>query len=146
MFTAAKVVAAIAFAFVAWMASNLIRPYLPDGTQIAWFHEVSAAIGLVSGWIMSGARAGDGIRASIGYGLTSGVLIVFWGLFIFSGEEAFQRSLARRYEGPIEAIGDMISMMLDNAVRMAQWDVILWLVVGSIVGGIVTELTSRQWS
>jgi hypothetical protein len=149
MFTAAKVVAAAIFGFVAWFAAGLIIPHLQaarPGAQIGWFGEVSLAIGLVSGWVMSGARVGDGIKASVGYGLTTAALIVFWGLFIFSGEEALQRSLDRRYEGPIQAISEMIKLMLDNGTIMAKPDVVVWLLIGAVFGGIVTELVSRQWN
>lgn len=149
MFTAAKVVAALIFGFVAWIAAGLVIAHLEvarPGSQIGWFGELCLAIGLFSGWVMSGAKAGDGIRASIGYGLTTSALIVFWGLFIVSGEEALQRSLDRRYEGPIQAISEMIKLMIENGQIMAKPDVIIWLVIGAVFGGIVTELASRQWN
>jgi hypothetical protein len=36
--------------------------------------------------------------------------------------------------------------MLDYGMIMAKPDVIIWLVVGAIFGGVVTELASRQWN
>jgi hypothetical protein len=149
MFTAAKVVAALIFGFVAWMTAGLVIAHVQEirpNSQTGSLGLLCLAIGLFSGWVMSGARAGDGIRASIGYGLTTSAMIVFWGLFIVAGEEALQRSLDRRYEGPIQAISDMIKLMLDYGMIMAKPDVIIWLVVGAIFGGVVTELASRQWN
>ena len=144
--TAPKLVAAIIFGFVAWFASNLIIPYLPDGTRIAWFREGSAAIGALAGWAVSGARAGDGIRAGLGYGLTSVALTVFWGLVAFATEEMLDRSLNVRYDGPIEAITGMVQLVIDFAVLIAQPDVIVWLVAGALFGGVLTEMSARKWS
>lgn len=144
--TAPKVVSAILFAFIAWAASSLVRPYLPDGTQIAWMHQVCAAVGFVAGWVMSGARAGYGIRPSVGYGFTTMALVVFWCLFLFAGQEALERSMARRYDGPIEAIGAMIKLMLEYGTLLLHWDVLVWLVISALFGGVVTELSAREWA
>src|SRR5690606_7249461 len=59
--TAAKLVAAIGFGFVAWFASALMVPYLPPNARLGWFHELAAVVGALMGWTMSGARAGGGI-------------------------------------------------------------------------------------
>ncbi len=86
------------------------------------------------------------MRAALGYGLTSMAAAVFWCLFIFAGEEMIERSLDVRYHGPIQAIGDMIRLFLDYARLMAQPDVLIWLVVGALFAGTVTELSARKWS
>ncbi len=144
--TAPKLVAAIIFGFVAWFAASLIIPYLPPGTRIAWVPEGSAAIGVLMGWFTSGAKAGAGIGSGLGYGLTTVALIVFWGLFVFAGEEMLDRSLNVRYDGPIQAISDMIMLMLGYGQVMAKPDVIVWLLLGAVFGGVVTELSARRWS
>lgn len=83
--TGPKLIAALFFAALGWFGADLVKPLLPEGTQVGKFNIVVAAIGWASGWFMCGARAGDGIRAGFGYGLTSAALIVFWGMLIFSG-------------------------------------------------------------
>lgn len=144
--TAPKVVAALIFGFVAWFAASLLIPHLPEGTQIGWFGPGCLAIGLVAGWVMSGRHAGAGIRAGLGYGLTTVALIVFWGLFIFAGEEMLDRAINVRYDGPIEAISDMIGLMLSFGKLVLAGDVVIWLLVGAVTGGILTELSARKWS
>jgi len=83
--TASKVVAAVYFAALAYFCADLVKPLLPEGTRTGMFNEVLAVIGALSGWKMSGQRAGDGVRAGFGYGLTTSALIVFWGIFLFAG-------------------------------------------------------------
>jgi hypothetical protein len=147
--TAPKLVAGFIFGFVAWFAASLIIPHIHEvkpGTSVKWFGWICAAIGVLSGWVMSGRNAGAGLRAGLGYGLTTTALIVFWGLFIFAGNEAFERSIRKSYDGPIEAISDMIKLMIEYAQLMAKPDVLIWLVVGAVAGGIITELSARKWS
>ena len=147
--TAPKLVAAIVFGFCAWMAASLIIPHVRElrpGMQMGWFGPVCALIGVFSGWIMSGRNAGRGIYAGIGFGLTTVGLIVFWGLFIFAGEEALSRSLAVRYDGPIQAISDMVGLMMEYALIMAKTDVLVWLLVSAVFGGVMTELSARKWT
>jgi hypothetical protein len=147
--TAPKLVAAVLFGFIAWFAAGLIIPHLHEvkpGAQVGWFGEVCAAVGVFSGWIMSGRNAGRGVYAGLGFGLTSIGLIVFWGLFIFAGEEALSRSIAVRYDGPIQAISDMIKLMIEYAQILWRTDVVVWLLAGAVFGGVVTELSARKWT
>jgi hypothetical protein len=142
--TAAKLVAALFFGALAWFTAQLIIPYLPEGTRIGWFAETSGAIGLAMGWQMSGARAGDGMRAAMGYGLTTSALIVFWGLVVCSGVEMYEQAIHLRYKGAVEALLDMVKIMLRYAVVMAQPDVIGTLVLGAFFGGWLAERTARS--
>jgi hypothetical protein len=147
--TAPKLIAAMVFGFVAWFTAGLIIPHLlavKPGAQLGWFGEVCAVVGLGCGWIMSGRNAGRGYYAGLGFGLTTVALIVFWGLFIFSGEEALDRAIAVRYDGPIQAISDMIKLMIENLRIMAKPDVIVWLLVGALAGGILTEMSAKKWT
>ena len=63
--TAAKLIAALCLAIVAWLTSEAIRPLFPAGTDFGNFNYINAAIGLVLGWIILGARAGRGYAAGI---------------------------------------------------------------------------------
>ena len=111
--TAAKLIAAIFFAFLGWFCGDLVVPLLPEGTNPGWLNEVLAVLGALIGSRISGRRAGDGLRPSLGYGLTSSALILFWGAFVFAGYEMYQLSLDRRYDGPIEALQSMVGIGLD---------------------------------
>ena len=119
---------------------------MPEGTRTGVLNETLAAIGLLSGWFVSGKRAGYGTRAGFGYGLTTAAVITFWGIFVFSGEKALQYSLDRRFDGPIEAIQAMIKFGLEFGVLIATPDIIIALGIGALFGGWLTEWSAKRWT
>ena len=82
----------------------------------------------------------------MGIGLTTVVAIVFWCLLVFAGEEMLDRSMNLRYDGPMKALGEGAKLMLEYGALLLQPDVVIWLVIGGLFGGWVTELTARNWS
>ena len=79
--TAGKLVAAIVFGALAWFVTELCHPLFPDAREPTYFVEITIGFGILMGWIVAGSRAGMGINAAIGYGLTTSAAIVFWSLF-----------------------------------------------------------------
>lgn len=143
--TAAKLVSAIFFAFLGYFAADMVKPILPDGTQVAMFSPMCAIIGLACGWKMAGERAGGGLWPSAGYGLTTSMLIVFWALVLFSGNEMLHNSIRKHYDGAIDAVMGMVSIAIDNLLMIATPTVIATLVVGGVFGGYLAEFAARRW-
>lgn len=146
MLTIPKVFAGLFFAALGFFVADLIKPLLPEGTRTGLLNETLAIIGFVSGWIMAGAKAGDGTRAGFGYGLTSSGLLVFWGVFAFSGYEAYDRSINRRYDGPMDAIMGMIGLGLEYVWMIATPTIIITMIVGGLFGGWITEWSAKRWT
>ncbi len=144
--TAARLFAAAFFAALAWFCADLVKPLLPEGTQSGWLNETMAVVGFFSGWTMAGARAGDGVRAGFGYGLTSSALIVFWGVVIFAGYEMLELSLKGRFGGPMSAIKAMIGIGIDYLKMIATPEIIGTLIVGGLFGGWLAEWASKRWT
>ena len=144
--TMPKAIAALFFAALGYFCGDLVRPLLPDGTRTGMLNETLAGVGLLSGWLVSGKHAGYGTRAGFGYGLTSGAVLSFWGVFLFSGEKALRVSLDRRFDGPIEAIQAMIKFGLEFYVLIGTPDIIIAVVVGSLFGGWLTEWSAKRWT
>lgn len=144
--TAPKLIAALLFAALAFFVSELVKPLLPEGTQFGLFSPVNAAVGALMGWRISGARAGLSMQASLGYGLTTAAITVFWCLFLWSGYLMVDGSTRLRYSGPIEALQDMGLMMIEFARTMGTGQVIGSLVVGALVFGWLTEHVARRYS
>ena len=144
--TAPKLIAALLFAALAFFVSELVKPLLPEGTQFGIFSPFNAAVGAVMGWRISGARAGLSMRASLGYGITTAAITVFWCLFIWSGYLMVDASTRLRYSGPMEALQDMGSMMIEFAQTMATGPVLGSLLVGALVFGWLTEHVARRYT
>lgn len=144
--TAPKAIAALFFAALAYFCGDLIKPLLPEGTPTTWLGPTLAVLGGLSGWRMSGRRAGYGLRAGFGYGLTTVALIAFWGILLFAGYEMLQRSIDLRYSGPIEALQEMVKLGLDYAILITVPTVGGSMIVGGLFGGWLTEWVARRWS
>lgn len=144
--TFARLVAAVLFAALAWWTSELIKPLMPDEKPMGIFSELNAAIGLVMGWRVQGARAGRGYNAAIGISLTTIAAIVFWGLLLNSTIVMVQLSLRKAYDGAVEAVVGVVDLMAVHGQIMLDATVIGTLVVGGLVAGMVTEWASRRAS
>lgn len=144
--TIPKVIAALFFAALGYFSGDLVKPLLPEGRQAGWLNETLMFIGFLSGWWMSGGRAGEGTRAGFGYGLTSAALLVFWGVFLFAGYEALDMSMARRFDGPMEAIMAMLAIGLGYFRLIATPGIIGTMIVGGLFGGWLTEWSAKRWT
>jgi hypothetical protein len=144
--TAAKLAAAIVFAIVGWIAANYFVPALGEDTQVGLFREVVALIGVFVGWRVMGPSVGKGYFEAAGSGLKTSVVYVFFALLLFSIYEMIQLSMsARGYDGPMEAVLDIFNLMLEHGLEMLTPEVIGTLVIGGILGGVITERTSKIW-
>lgn len=144
--TAPKLIAALLFGALAFFVSDLVKPLLPEGTQFGAFSVVNAAMGALMGWKISGARAGGSMQASLGYGLTTAAVTVFWCLFLWSGYLMVEASMRLRYDGPVEALQDMGTMMITFGRTMGTPGIIGSLLVGSLVFGWLTEQVARRYT
>ncbi len=144
--TASKVIAAFFFAALAYLVGDLVKPMLPEGTRVGLLNITLAVIGFLSGWRVSGGRAGFGTWAGFGYGVTSAGMIIFWGIFAFSGHKALQYSLDRRFDGPIEAIQAMIGFGIEFVILLATPTILGTLFIGGLFGGWITEWVAKRWT
>lgn len=144
--TAAKLVGAVTFALTAFLAAELFKPGMPAGTQFGFFSFICAGIGFVTGWNMMGKRTGFGTSAAISAGIQTSVTIAFFALFGFSMYHMVMRSIQLRYNGLSEAMNDVFKLLLENGLLMANARVIGALLVGGVVGGLLTDSAGRRWS
>lgn len=143
--TAAKLVAAIAFALLGFLGAELIKPLMPEGTQYGFFAEVCAGIGALCGWRVMGTLIGRTYRAAVESGLRTMLNLVFWSVLLLAIYDMVLQSMKMRYDGPVEAIQAIFSISLDYLRIMVDPGVIATLILGGILGGVVTEWASRRW-
>ena len=144
--TAAKLVAAILFGALAFLVSELVRPLFPEGTDLGRFALYNALIGAVIGWGMAGARARTTWSNAVAYGLTAAASMVVSGLLIYGILKMVRQSTRRVYEGPMEAMVDVVRIIIEDAGKyIAQPDILIVLAVGGVVGGLITEWVGRNY-
>jgi len=144
--TAARLVAAVSFAGLAYLVSGMIVPLLPDGTQTGMFGVINAIAGFICGWKIMGPRAGHGLRGAIGGGLTTTVAMVVLALFIHASSEMVKLSLRKAYKGATEAVVAVFEIGLDFAVLIATPEVIGTLFFGGILAGLVANAADKRWA
>lgn len=144
--TAGKLTGALLFAALAWYVSLLTVPLFPQNMDLGYFKELNAAVGVYCGWRIAGRRAGTGYVAAISYGLTTGVALVVIALFLNSSWLMLERSMRGHFHGPFEAVVTVFEIMLENAELMATPEIIGTLVIGSLLGGLVTDFIGQRYS
>lgn len=144
--TAAKLAAAALFAALAFLAAEVYRPLLPEGTQTGWLRLGSAAIGLICGWRIMGRLHGKGYYAATGSGVRTSVTVLFWAVLAFSIYTMVYRSTKMLYDDAGEAVLAVFDLMLSYGKLMLDAQFIGVLLLGGLVCGLVTEFVGRRWS
>lgn len=143
--TAAKLVAALAFAALGYLAAEVFKVSMPERTVWGHFSLISAGTGLLCGWALMGDLAGQGYRAAMGYGLRTMIQAVGLLVIGFSIYDAVLRSTKLRYDGPMEAVLGMFELALDYLGKMATAPMIGTLLLGGVLGGVAAEWAGRRW-
>lgn len=145
--TAARLCAAIGFALMAFFASEIYKPLLPEGTQVGLLSLVNAGIGFLSGWLVMGRLAGKGYYTAAGSGLRTVFVILFYVLFTWSLVEMLIRSFRKIYKGPMDALKAMTELAFDYAALLGQDpQVAIVLIAGSVLAAFFSEWASREFN
>ena len=143
--TGAKLIAAVCFAIVGWLAALAYIPQLPEATRTGYFPQIMAALGFVLGWLTLGNKVGRGYGEAASMGLRTSFLVVFWGLLGFSIYFMVLRSTKMIYDNAGAAALDVPMLMLQYGKLMGSAQLIGTLVLGGVVGGMLTEFAGRRW-
>ncbi len=145
--TAAKFVAALFFAGLAYLMVDAYRLTLPEGMQVGRLVEGSVAIGLLCGWLIVGTKVGQGFGRAWGLGVRTSITTVVYVTVIFAIVVMIERAMAGRYGGsPMEAVVASIALVLEYGADMLDQRFLLTMLVGGALGGLITEGISRRWS
>ena len=144
--TAAKLISAVAFAFLGFIAAATFVPHMPEGSQIGLFRELTAVIGFIVGWFVMGGLVGRGYGEAAGSGLRTSVTLTFFALLFFSVYLMVKKSFKMIYDGPMDAVLGVFEFMLEYGRMMLQPDVLGVLALGGILAGVIAEWASRRWS
>ena len=143
--TAAKLIAALCFSCVGWLAANAHIPALGPSANYGAFREICAMLGLIIGWRVMGTRVGKGYYDAMGSGLVSSVALAFFALLGFSTYMMVLQSTKMVYDGPMDAVLGAFQYMMDNARAMMTVGVLGILIIGGALGGYLSEWTARRW-
>ncbi|NCM97472.1 MAG: TrgA family protein [Rhodobacterales bacterium] len=144
--TAAKLVAALLFAAMGYLAAEAFKPTMPEGTRFGYFSLICAALGLACGWQVMGKLAGRGYGAAITSGIQTAATFAAFALLGFCIYLMITRALDHRYgHDVVKALLAVFALMLENGARMLAPPVLGTLLAGAVVGGVATEWVAKRW-
>ncbi|KIN72511.1 TrgA family protein [Sulfitobacter guttiformis] len=143
--TAARLVAAILLAILAWILSDIVRPLLPEGTQFGRFNYVNAFIGICVGWTVIGSRVGRGFVSAINNGVTGTAVLILWALFFHGCVEMFRLAMRNRFDGPMEALTSIFLIGSEFGVMIATPTFFGAAFAGALVVGLAADAAARRW-
>ena len=143
--TAAKLAAAILFGTLAWYVSDLVTMLFPDRADFGRFLQYNAVLGALVGWWVAGSRARTTWPNAVAYGVTSALSMMLLALLLHSSTVMLSQSFHRVYEGPFEALLDVVRMMIDRFTLIATPQIMSTLLVGGVLGGLATEWVARKY-
>ncbi|KAA0916589.1 TrgA family protein [Aquicoccus porphyridii] len=144
--TTARLIAAFCLMVVAWVVTEQVMAAMPPETQFGYFRLVNLVIAALCGWVVIGSRVGTDYVTSLSIGLTGVVAMVFWGLFVQAFNEMLRLALARRYDGPVEAVVDVFQLGIDFGANLVHLNILVTLFAGGVLTGVVVEFVNRRWT
>lgn len=143
--TAARLLAALGMATVAFFAAEIYKPGLPPETIWGRFTTFCVIFGLLIGWFDLGRIVGRGYNAAITSGIRASAVLVFWCLIIFSIFVMIQKSLQKRYRDVSEALEGVFVLMADFGAALLRVEPMVVLVVGGILVAMLAEWGHKRW-
>lgn len=144
--TAPRLVAALLFAALGYLAAEAFKPTMPEGTRFGYFSLICAALGLACGWQVMGKLAGRGYGVAITVGIQTAATLTFLALLGFCFYLMIERALDHRYgHDVIKALQAVFELLLENGARMLAPPVLGTLLAGAGLGGVATEWVAKRW-
>ncbi|MBY6005938.1 TrgA family protein [Salipiger bermudensis] len=145
MFTAARLIAALCMAGMAYVASEYIKLLFDEIQRFGNFNYINAAVGFLCGWIIVGPRAGRGMAAAISHCITATVMLVFWCLLVYSLVDMWELAMRHRYSGPMDAVNGVFEIALEYGAYLLDTGLAFLLAIGALVTAVFSEIASRHW-
>ncbi len=152
--TAAKLVSAVLFVLVGYATAQLIEiqaaqgrfvPYIQPAQMFGAFSVISAVVGGLCGWFVTGGRVGQGMGASFGFGVRTSATLVFFLLIAFAIREMIRHAMSMLYHGPFDAIQAVFGLAAGYAHVLLSPLVLAVLVGGGGIAGMLAEASARRW-
>jgi hypothetical protein len=143
--TAAKLVAALSFAFLAWVVCITLEGVMPEDQRVGYLYPVSIAAGALAGWFVSGAAKRAKYYEAASTGIRTAITAVFIALGTFSVATMLTIAMRGRYRGPMDAVLDVVNQFIDFGMMLFAAPVIVAMFLGGAIAGMVTEAAGRRW-
>lgn len=142
--TIPKLVGALGLSLTGVFTAEAILPYLPAGTKSEGLTLVAASFGLLLGWRVIGPAGGEPGR-SASAGLRAAFYLALWGLGFLGAVQMLNKAIRMRYDGPGDAIVDVLALGAKLGYAVLQIDVVATLFLGGAITAILAAWAGRRW-
>lgn len=142
--TAARLIAAFAFALVGFFTAETYKPGLPGDTIWGHFTAISSLIGALCGWFSAGKYAGGGYKDAITNGFRTSAIMLFYGMIVFAVIEMLKRSMRHAYDGIFDAVLGTFDIILFYGAALLNPEPLIALFIGGQLAAYLTEWTKRR--
>lgn len=135
----------VCFGLLAALISEQVKFLLDGVANSAKFTPINAILGMICGWYFMTPKTGEKIHTMITAGMTTVAATIVWGLLLHSIAEMFRNTSRMQYSDTSEAVIAVFDMMLKYATVMAVINVFLVVVIGGVLGGLLSGWAHRHW-
>ncbi|PRX32712.1 hypothetical protein SAMN05216257_10665 [Meinhardsimonia xiamenensis] len=143
--TAAKLVAALAFAAIGYLAAARAVATLPENAEVGLLREIIAAFGLLLGWKLLGPAAESRLTVSLAAGLTTAVALAVVGVFFVAVYQMLVKSMHNFYKGPMQALESVFDLAWERGQVLTDPVILVILLGGGLVAGALARGAARLW-
>lgn len=143
--TMPKLVGAIGLALTGVMTVALLEPYLNAEVKTDGLQLVAISFGMLLGWRVIGTDGGGRPGKTAAAGFRAAFYLGICTLLFLGAVQMLLKALRMRYDGPIEALGDVVSQGVAVGYMVLQVDVIAMLFLGGAVTAILSSWAGRRW-
>ena len=144
--TAGKLVACLAFGAVGFWVGTLAIATLTEISRIAYLAPLGAVVGAGIGWIVVGPDMSQGVMRGLSSGLKGAVFFAINYLLIVGIVQMLRLSVRGHYDGPMEALTDVVGQAIEIATVLSTPTVVGALFIGGAVAGMVGAMAGGRWS
>jgi uncharacterized membrane-anchored protein YitT (DUF2179 family) len=105
----------------------------------------AVVIGFLIGWRFVGARIESSGMGVLVLGLNAAVLHFFWTILGAAFVEMIRWSLRRRYDDPLEALVDAITISMKYIQTYMTWELIACGLIGGVLAGLGALGALQKW-
>ena len=143
--TAGKLAGAILFGLLGWYVAGVSAPLFPDNTAPDFLIPAGASIGVLLGWRMCGARAGEGYSTAFGLGLTFAVVHLTALAFVVGFARVMKNGMRGWYKGPMDALLDIFGQMAKVGLYFIDVPLLTSLAICAVICAFATEYFGRRY-
>ncbi len=144
--TAGRLAGAVAFAVFGWYLATTSTQYFDEGRAPGFWIPLAVVAGIYAGWVVVGKRTGQGYGSGISNGITGTATLLFWMVFGLSFGDMISKSMRRSYDGPVEALVDVFTIMTGYGVQFAHVELGIIIAVGAVAAGLFSEFFGKRYS